>query len=420
MLAMLWNTLVEQPSASGELSGVPIETPTRRKLLAGASAGAAVLALGWAAPAVAQIASRRALVLSGGGAHGAYEAGVIAGLVQTGALDAYDIICGTSIGSLNAALVATGQGPAVRRLWSSIAQANILRPKREFAAFDPGRSSVARGIAALRFLYGAVRGRVTGFIDPSSLHALIAQWIMTPSGSARPFTRPLLWTATDLTNARGVGFMREATTTLPGRVFPALNDITPPGTEPPLVSRVADRDLASALQASAAIPGAFDPVTLSSGAATLVDGGVLNNTPLHLAQYAGATQIDTVVLVPPAAGASAFPNALAVVEKSYEIMRQQIVDDAILLALLRSDPAIRAAIQRALAQGPLAAAASPALRQLFHGADAPVALRIITPSQPLAGSGFSANDQSLIDQNLDLGYNDLLRRGFQSISTPLA
>ena len=360
---------------------------------------------------------RRALVLSGGGAHGAYEAGVIAGLVQQGTLDSYDVICGTSIGTLNAMMVATGQGGAVKQLWSTIAQADILRPKRQFAAFDRKSGDVRRGIAALRFLYGAVRGRVTGFVDSSALQQLIASHVALPNGQVRPFLRPLLWTGTDLRTACGIGFMREAAQ-LPDESLPTIADMTTSGISAP-VSLVADRDLVAALLASTAIPGVFDPVTLPQRAGVFVDGGVLNNAPLSLAQLAGATQIDTVLLVRRVAGSEAFVNAVAVVEEAFGIMRQRILDDAIVIALLQSDPRVRTAIQAAMSTGPLGQQLPASFRELFREDRSPVTIRLIAPSQNLSGSGFQAHDQSIIDRNMQLGFDDLMRTGFREISQPL-
>jgi len=48
----------------------------------------------------------KALVLSGGGARGAYEAGVAKALLER---EHYDMVCGVSIGGINAALIAAGK-----------------------------------------------------------------------------------------------------------------------------------------------------------------------------------------------------------------------------------------------------------------------------------------------------------------------
>src|SRR6266508_142529 len=59
-----------------------------------------------------------ALVLSGGGAYGAYEVGVVQALFEKQVLGAIEVVTGTSVGAFNAALLAAhGGGPgAVARL----------------------------------------------------------------------------------------------------------------------------------------------------------------------------------------------------------------------------------------------------------------------------------------------------------------
>ena len=48
-----------------------------------------------------------ALVLSGGGARGAYEAGVVAGLVEVLGAPRFDLMAGTSVGAINASYLAS-------------------------------------------------------------------------------------------------------------------------------------------------------------------------------------------------------------------------------------------------------------------------------------------------------------------------
>ena len=48
---------------------------------------------------------RRALVLSGGGSKGAFEVGVLQRLMGDERAD-YDLLCGTSVGAINAAYIA--------------------------------------------------------------------------------------------------------------------------------------------------------------------------------------------------------------------------------------------------------------------------------------------------------------------------
>ena len=58
------------------------------------------------------------LVLSGGGAKGAYQAGVWKAMVETGVADMVKVISGTSVGAINAAAFAAIRNPdAIKRLW---------------------------------------------------------------------------------------------------------------------------------------------------------------------------------------------------------------------------------------------------------------------------------------------------------------
>jgi len=66
----------------------------------------------------------RALVLSGGGARGAYEAGVIQGLHEAGMT--YDLVCGTSIGALNGSFVASNKFDDLAATWADIAAQRVI------------------------------------------------------------------------------------------------------------------------------------------------------------------------------------------------------------------------------------------------------------------------------------------------------
>jgi len=58
----------------------------------------------------------KALILSGGGARGAYEAGAVRTLLEH---ERFDIICGTSIGAINGTLVAQDEVEKLEALWRS-------------------------------------------------------------------------------------------------------------------------------------------------------------------------------------------------------------------------------------------------------------------------------------------------------------
>jgi len=83
----------------------------------------------------------RALVLTGGGARGAYEAGVIQGLAAQG--ESFDLVCGTSIGAINASFYAQDELAKLEELWKSIATRNVIELSSEVAKIE----EFAQGLA---------------------------------------------------------------------------------------------------------------------------------------------------------------------------------------------------------------------------------------------------------------------------------
>src|SRR5437660_12827324 len=79
-----------------------------------------------------------ALVLSGGGAKGAYEAGVAAALVERGV--PIRLVAGSSAGALNAAMIADGRLDRLEALWRGLTRDRVysLRARVFFAGLLPG------------------------------------------------------------------------------------------------------------------------------------------------------------------------------------------------------------------------------------------------------------------------------------------
>ncbi|TGL99718.1 patatin-like phospholipase family protein [Leptospira jelokensis] len=72
------------------------------------------------------MAKKKALVLSGGGARGAYQAGVLRYLEEIGWKP--DIICGTSVGAINACAIGSGMdSKELSNLWLQLNQKHIMR-----------------------------------------------------------------------------------------------------------------------------------------------------------------------------------------------------------------------------------------------------------------------------------------------------
>ncbi len=244
------------------------------------------------------------MVLSGGGARGIYQAGIIdylrlsAQIPDGSALAPYGLVAGTSIGALNGYFVATGQYSLLRSLWYSIANQDVIRLKRRYAKITNSDSGIGtRFVAAMRLVL-SVASNDLGVIDGNHLRAWLARYV-DPS---RPVVMPFVWTVTNLTNqspeffylvnAKLTSAQREAAVTaIRLTVGPnaALREATPD-------------ILIDALRASAAIPVAFDPIALPApsgdGTNLYVDGGVTANSPVGVAR-AAARRIDVVLLDPP-------------------------------------------------------------------------------------------------------------------------
>ena len=88
------------------------------------------------------IGVKRALVLCGGGSRGAYEIGAWGALRELGVR--LDGVYGTSIGALNAALVARGDLEAARNVWLNISIKNIM------AVEDPEDFAIGHMVANKR------------------------------------------------------------------------------------------------------------------------------------------------------------------------------------------------------------------------------------------------------------------------------
>src|SRR5258705_6438771 len=110
----------------------------------------------------------KVFLLQGGGALGAYQAGVYAGLAEMG--EAPDWIAGVSIGAINAALIA-GNPPErrvarLREFWDRVsAQTPFVPPP----AMDSMRPMLNQMIAATAFLFG-----VPGFFSPRMVPPFLA------------------------------------------------------------------------------------------------------------------------------------------------------------------------------------------------------------------------------------------------------
>lgn len=230
---------------------------------------------------------KRAIVLCGGGARGAYEAGVLAyifeelpaELIAPGRLH---IVCGTSVGAIHAGyLAATAHTPRhdigrMIDLWRTLRIENMLRlsprdllslPRELQALFEPNErakgvlinSGLLRDVVKRNAPWGNIRRNLEG----GYLEALTVSCTHIMSGK---------------------------TTVFVDRAAPDL----PPWTRDPRVEARRAHITAEHALASAAIPLLFPPVKIDGSYYS--DGGLRQNTPLSPALRLGADRVLVVAL----------------------------------------------------------------------------------------------------------------------------
>jgi len=213
------------------------------------------------------------LVLQGGGALGAYQAGVYEAMAEAGLEPAW--VAGTSIGAINAAIIA-GNPPErrverLREFWELVtSRLRFLSMDREFG--NDAREWVNESRAALVSTFG-----VEGFFTPR----LPAEWLQWPgTRSALSFydTSPLAKTLErlidfDLINHHNprhrVRLSVDAVDVASGNM--CHFDSAHPEAGGPIGPRH--------IMASGALPPGFPPIEINGR--HYWDGGLVSNTPLH-------------------------------------------------------------------------------------------------------------------------------------------
>lgn len=185
------------------------------------------------------------LVLSGGGAKGAFQAGVWKAMGELGLIDRVRAISGTSVGALNAAaFAAVGDPEEICRFWRTRAE-EVATPNLRNLSLDSLRRAAENVLAGKAFPFH-------GLLDRSVLEGLIRELMPAEWPSDAPEV-----VATSL-ECRG-GLFGELDSSSYRRKRFRIGD------EPDAEKRLQE------LIASAAIPWGFDPVEIDGR--RYVDGG---------------------------------------------------------------------------------------------------------------------------------------------------
>ncbi len=385
----------------------------------------------------------RALVLSGAGARGAYEAGALKWLFRNVGSQGqpFDVICGTSAGAINAAFAALGTPTSIQQdeeLWKGMPSANILK-------LEPPIQSVANGAgqlkesgqhgypAKIKYMLRAKNDfdnagppsdliKIMGVMDDTGIQALINKYPL----QLADLQSSLIVTATNITHMTSDSFyhfvgpnadlhaQRFLQRTAPTGRMVARGAAPPLTRDHPLHHELAQENFSSAVVASAAMPAIFDPVPIKreeTGDTNLyVDGGVANNTPVGLAVDAGATDI-TVLFADAVDEVPAQPETLPqLLMACNNVMARRILQTDALLAFAKN------LLARRHDWSGLNPAVQEYLTDLQQKEWNPVVLRVIRPRSPLKLSIMGFNDQDDINAAFDEGYADAQEEWVYSIT----
>ena len=219
----------------------------------------------------------RGLGLASGGARGAYQAGALLLLSETGVQ--FDGVAGTSIGALNGAFYAQGDGGAAHaerlcELWRSMPDAGIIQISGSAVA-RTAAMVFARELPVVAALLNRLTGGSFAVLDPEPLAALLDDWIDYDAVCSSP---------------------REFVVTMLRETDPIVDIITAPWRGATYFSArdLGPDQLKTALLASAAIPLAFPSQKVRGK--RYGDAGIADPLPAQELYRRGAKRIVSVFL----------------------------------------------------------------------------------------------------------------------------
>lgn len=315
----------------------------------------------------------RAIVFSGGGARGAYEAGVLRFVFEElesdlGGAALPEIALGTSVGAIHACYLAATADAGPDR-WSRLRDHWLDLDLEKFLRFDP----LARWRSRAASDDSSLPARMSGLLNTAAIDALI-RGVVPWDGISRNLAQGKLHAAgviaTELSTGRAVVFVE-------GRgVDPALwaHDRS-------VVVRSASLGVEHVL-ASAAIPLLFPAVRVGEG--YFADGALRLNTPLAPAIHLGADRLLVISLRSASAGTSDVAAPVGTPRRGVSAVLGRVLG-ALLLDRLDADLGRMQFMNHVLARG--ARAFGPDFLERMNG-DGERELRhieplVIRPSQPL-------------------------------------
>jgi NTE family protein len=243
------------------------------------------------------------LALSGGGALGLAEIGVLQWMEDNHV--PVDRVAGTSMGSIIAAMYATGMTPAeIQEFAEKIDWDSAFRPEPTYTQLSYRRKQDRRN-----FLINASLGLKHGLSGPNGFNpghgvGLLLDRIAFPESGVASFDDlpiPFRCVATDMVTGEGV----------------VLHD----------------GSLAQAVRASMAIPGVFTPVEINGH--VLADGGMVENIPVETVKEMGADAVIGVQLRLPPSNRAELETLTGVLSRAVDVMITQNERRSLALAQAR-------------------------------------------------------------------------------------
>lgn len=212
------------------------------------------------------------LVLQGGGALGAYQAGVYEGLHASGRLPNW--VAGISIGALNAAVIA-GNAPEhrvakLREFWKTICQPPFLPAPFAAPAFDDVPEPLQHGLSGMAAMRALFEGQA-GFFLPRIPAPPLAPWRRGPDVASWYDTGPLRSTLERLVDFDRINDPRTI------RVSVGAVNVRTGNFE--YFDSIRQTLRAEHFMASGALPPGFPAVEIDGE--FYWDGGMVSNTPLY-------------------------------------------------------------------------------------------------------------------------------------------
>jgi NTE family protein len=238
---------------------------------------------------------KRALVFSGGGARGAYEAGVVHYLVdelpkRLGHPVSFDILCGTSVGAVHACFLAAtaerdgSRGGQLVEFWKQMRIEEIL-PLSAADLLRLPRKLLGLRRTAKAFREGKAPERIYGLLNTQALEQMVVRmipWRGISENIRRGHVEAVCVAATQIASGRVAIFVENRDRELPN------------WTRDPTIVPRPTRMLPAHALASAAIPLLFPAVRI--GRTYYADGGLRLNTPLAPAIRLGADRVLVIAL----------------------------------------------------------------------------------------------------------------------------